>query len=615
MCGIVGIKLFHREPEKSDRNFVESVLDSQSHRGPDFQSVQELGRTVLGHNRLAILDLNPRSNQPFFDPSGRFGLVFNGEIYNYPELKNGLLQKGIEFSTSSDTEVLLYYLMEHGEKGIADLDGCFSFAFMDGETDELILARDPMGVNPLLFSMEEDRICFSSELWPFMKWFPQRNISVEALNFFFQYTYVPAPLTMLEGVQKLLPGHYLKVQKNNFDLVNYFQPATGMKSQLSYHEACVRLKQLVEDAVLKRMEADVPLGTFLSGGLDSSIVSGIAAHFRDGVQTYSIGFSESSFFDESDYAKAVAVHIESQHHAIQLSSQEVQNSMKSVLNSFDEPFGDSSAIAMFFLSKYARKGLTVCLSGDGADELFAGYNKHKAYAQIINKDLKGKLVGWIPPVFKGNRNSRMANKWRQIQRFKELSQLKWPESYWYLARFNSHHQLKRLLLDFKAVQGKAFGTGSLGDMLLTDQHFVLPNDMLKKVDIMSMRHSLEVRVPFLDKAVVHFANSIPDSFKIRKGQTKAILRDAFHDLLPPEIFERSKKGFEVPLSDWLLASWSEIVEAKWFDQEYIKQQGIFDVIEVKRLETEFLAHKIPDQATLMWCYLVFQQWFSNFKGI
>jgi asparagine synthase (glutamine-hydrolysing) len=614
MCGILGIKLFNREPEKSDRNLVEAVLTTQLHRGPDFQQVMITGNAVLGHNRLAILDLNPRSNQPFTDRSQRYSLVFNGEIYNYGDLKNRLLSKGVEFSTASDTEVLLYHLIENGVEGITELDGCFAFAFYDKLEDELILARDPMGINPLLFSIEDERICFASELWPFASWVQNKSISKEALSYFFQYTYIPAPLTILEGVQKLMPGHYLKIKQRNLDIVQYFNPEAEKLYQKSYDEACQELKVLLENAVIKRMEAHVPLGTFLSGGLDSSIVSAIAAKFRDGLQTYSVGFSDYRYFDESAYAGEVAKYIGSSHHPIQLSKDVVKQQLKEVLQTFDEPFGDSSAIAMYFLSQYVTKDLTVCLSGDGADELFAGYNKHKAFHKLNSKSFSKRIIHVVPSLKKGSRNSKLANKWRQINKFKELTKLGWPANYWYLASFNEVDKIKTILPDFNPVQGKIRGAGSLSDVLLNDQYFVLPNDMLKKVDLMSMRHSLEVRVPFLDKEVVKFANSLPENFKLRNGKTKAILRDTFGNDLPESIFKRGKQGFEVPLEEWVKECWTDLVDERWFDEGYLKEQGIFNPSGIRNLKHQFLQTKSSDQTTLVWCYLVFQQWFSNFEA-
>ena len=612
MCGIIGIKFFNTSPEKSDQDWVNEVLTMQQHRGPDFSASTILGKTVLGHNRLAIVDINSRSNQPFYDASKRYCIVYNGEIYNYPELKNDLLAKGYVFATSSDTEVLLYHLIEYGADGINALNGCFAFGFYDSKEDELLLARDHMGINPLLFSVEENSVVFASELWPFSKLAKPRTISESALNHYFRFTYIPAPKTIFNEVQKLLPGHYVQVKGKFMDVVKYWSPENNEKFNGDYASAKRELKSTLETAIISRLEADVPVGTFLSGGLDSSIVSAVSANFKSSLHTFSVGFLESEYFDESRYANLVAQHIGSQHNSIRLSNDLVVDGFQDVLNSFDEPFGDSSAIAMYFLSQGAKEKLTVCLSGDGADELFAGYNKHRAFVKSNSKGLASKVIKQIPSLGKGSRSSRFQNRVRQLNNFKRLLTKSGIEKYWFLAAFIEEEQRKKLLkhcLNNPPIEHVS--VENLNDFLLLDQQFVLPNDMLKKVDLMSMRHSLEVRTPFLDKNVVKFANSLPEQFKLSGGKTKRILKDAFLGDLPNEIFSRGKKGFEVPLELWLKSSWNAIVKEEWFDVNYVSEQNLFDPKYVNELKAEFLGNKGGQLTTLIWCYIVFQSWYSN----
>lgn len=612
MCGIIGIKFFNTSPEKSDQDWVNEVLTMQQHRGPDFSYSVITGNAVLGHNRLAIVDLNSRSNQPFFDVSKRYSIVYNGEIYNYHELKNDLLKKGYVFNTSSDTEVLLYHLIEYGAEGINELNGCFAFGFYDSRDDELILARDHMGINPLLFSIEEDKVVFASELWPFSKLSEPRTISHKALNDYFRFTYISAPQTIFNEVQKLLPGHYVTIKGKFLDVVKYWSPANDVKFEGDVEEAKSELRSRLEHAIISRLEADVPVGTFLSGGVDSSIVSAVSANFKSDLHTFSVGFLESEYFDESDFAHQVAAHIKSNHHAIRLSSNIVVDELKSVLDSFDEPFGDSSAIAMYFLAKGAKEKLTVCLSGDGADELFAGYNKHRAFEKSNSKGLLTKIVKGIPSFGKGSRSTRFQNRLRQLNNFKVLLSQNGSEKYWFLATFIEDEYRNKLVLHPILESPKsAFHIETLNDFLLLDQQFVLPNDMLKKVDVMSMRHSLEVRTPFLDKHVVKFANSLPEEFKLYKGQTKRILKEAFSDALPKQIVNRSKKGFEVPLEVWLKKAWNDITKSEWFDSVYLKEQNLFHAKYVLKLKQEFLEKKGGHLTTLIWCYIVFQSWYAN----
>ena len=615
MCGIIGIKLFSKIVDESAIKTVEKSLQNQQHRGPDASGIFHDDRVVLGHNRLSIIDKKERSNQPMTDATNRFQLIFNGEIYNYPELKNDLLKKGVRFHTSSDTEVLLYFLIEYGTSKIKDLNGCFAFAFYDSQEDELILARDKMGINPLLFALTDEGVYFASELWFFRNLNRFKKINQEALRQFFTYSYIAAPNTILEGVQKLKPGHLLRIKGKYCDLEAYWENKLD-KIKLPKTKSAIlkETKSRIEDAVIKRLAADVPLGTFLSGGVDSSIVSAIAADFRDNLTTFSVGFSDSPFKDESQYAQEVAQHIGSLHHPIMLSKEKVVKELPSVLDAMDEPFGDSSAVAMYFLAKETKKSLTVALSGDGADELFGGYNKHTAYLKSQHLGvLKKTALGWFAQLGKGNRGSKKGELLRKINKFNTLANLPSREKYSFLAQFVEEPTVHALLKSHSSSNGLnlSLADQSLNTFLLRDQDFVLQGDMLKKVDLMSMRHSLEVRTPFLDEHVVDWANSLPQELKNDGKNSKIILKEAFKDLLPASIFERKKQGFEIPLKGWILASWSEITQENWFNEDYLVEQDIFNAKFVKEMKRQFMSGDPKDWATLIWLYIVFQHWYAK----
>lgn len=614
MCGIVGIKKFQGAPSRADEMRIENALPTQKHRGPDHAGQVTTGCTVLGHNRLAIIDTKERSNQPFTDPTGRYTLIYNGEIYNYQELKNGLLKKDYSFQTSSDTEVLLYHLMDQGAEGIKSLNGCFAFAFYDKEEDELLLARDRMGINPVLFAIQDERLSFASELTAFQWLLDECSVDHKALSAYFRFTYVPAPRTMLNEVQKLLPGHYLKLKGSDFDIINYVDDTVEELNTTDYDELKLQLREKVERAVISRLNADVPLGTFLSGGVDSSIVSAIAADFKTELATFSVGFEEDEFYDESQYANRVAEHIGSKHHAITLSNEQVRKELPEIIKKIDEPFADSSAIAMFFLTQKANQHLTVCLSGDGADELFAGYNKHTAF---LRSKKPGLLLSIATKLVGNNENSGrsswLANKVRQLKKFKQLGKLQWPDNYWFLASFTSPERISSLLLRKEVDLPKLDSNESLNAFLKMDQQFVLPNDMLKKVDMMSMLNSLEVRVPFLDVDVVSFANALPDNVKNDGKVSKKILRDAFSDLLPSEVFTRSKIGFEVPLTKWVVQGWDKITQKEWFEKDYIRKQGLFKPEGVEQLRNQVQGKQPGESAIQMWAYIVFQNWYSRWS--
>lgn len=615
MCGIVGIKLFNDFIKKNHIDAVEKGLLDQQHRGPDANGIFHDEKVVLGHNRLSIIDKKKRSNQPMTDESGRYQLIFNGEIYNYADLKNNLLRKEIHFKTSSDTEVLLYHLIEKGTEGINDLDGCFSFAFYDSKEDELILARDHNGINPLLFSLTDDGVYFSSELW-FYSYLPGYDkINHQALNEFFQFTYIAAPNTILQGVQKLLPGHYLHVKGKYCDLKDYRTSDNGETINKS-NNLIAYGKRIIEDAVIKRLAADVPLGTFLSGGIDSSIVSAIASEYKSNLNTFSIGFKDSPYHDESKYAQMVAREIGSYHHPIMLEKNEVVQDLPKVLASMDEPFADSSAIAMYFLAKKTKEHVTVSLSGDGADELLGGYNKHNAFLKSKSNPMILGLAARVSNILPdGDRNSFFGNRVRQLQRYYHLSNLNWPENYWYLASFLDAKDRETLLLNHQMKMTKEvdLNDSSLDAFLRLDQDFVLQGDMLKKVDLMSMRHSLEVRTPFLDKEVVKFCNALPTHLKHNGKEGKVFLKEAFKDRLPENIFTRKKQGFEVPLMLWLKSAWTELVDESWFENNYIVEQDIFNAKFVNQEKQKFFSKNAGESPIFIWSYIVFQFWYQRWK--
>lgn len=613
MCGIAGIKLLNTEATISHADRLAEVLYLQDHRGPDHRSVLHKNKAVFGHNRLAIIDLNERSHQPFSDPSGRYMLSFNGEIYNFRELKNALFSDGYRFSTDSDTEVLLYLLMQKGKAALEDLRGCFAFAFYDSATDHLLLARDRMGINPLLFAVQSDGVYFSSELPLLLKLGVPFKVSQPALSAYFTYSYVPGRMTMVENVQRLLPGHYLEVKGGQIDLKAYWYPKDNEPAPETYDLAVRRVRETVREAVRSQLEADVPLGTFLSGGVDSSIVSAVAREHFEELQTFSIAFEGNDLLDEGPYAQRVAKQLGTRHHEIRLNEQVVLGEFEDVLASFDEPFADSSAIAMYFLSKETGAHLKVALSGDGADELFGGYNKHTAFlkAQRI-PSWQRKAIGPVMRFSGGHREGKISNQLRRIGKMGELLKYDWPDQYQYLAAMVGLDVPDALLQHphpFSVDLPKT--TASLNDFLLLDQLLVLPGDMLKKTDLMSMRHSLEVRTPFMDKDVVRLANRLPADWKNDRKTGKRVLKDAFRDDLPEEVFRRPKHGFEVPVHQWLTASETIFHHRHWQDTAYLEAQGLFRPEQVQDCFRQLKQKQSSKTATIAWAYIVFQHWYDR----
>ncbi|MBK9191998.1 MAG: asparagine synthase (glutamine-hydrolyzing) [Crocinitomicaceae bacterium] len=380
MCGILGI---WARNQKGQNDFLKlpHALKKIQHRGPDFQSTKICSNVAFGHTRLSIVDLSNAANQPFTDVTGKYHLIFNGEIYNHADLRKKAIEKGAKFRTVSDTEVLLNLLIEKGEKALDYINGFFAFVFYNEDKNEIIAARDRMGIKPLLYSVTGDAVYFSSELKPLLEFEISKDIDQTALEYYFAYTYIPAPFSILSSVKKMMPGEWMKISDGVIEKGNYFRINDRPAFDGSFDLAKNQLSDHLNNSVRLRLLADVPLGCFLSGGLDSSIISAIAKQQKEDLNTFSVGF-DHPYFNESDFAEQMAKHIGTKHHRIQFSKNQFTQVIPDFLNSLDEPFADSSSIAVYLLSQQTKKHVTVALSGDGADELFGGYRKHLAETKI-----------------------------------------------------------------------------------------------------------------------------------------------------------------------------------------------------------------------------------------
>lgn len=615
MCGIAGIKLFNSRPTISHETNLRDAIGLQAHRGPDSTNVVTRGSCVFGHNRLAVIDTNSRSDQPFVSNDGNFALVFNGEIYNYRQLRSQLEAKGYVFDTRSDTEVLLNLLIDEGKNALKKLTGCFAFCFYDIRENKLLLARDTMGIKPLLYWLADDRLCFASELSVLRKLGAPMEIDRTSLSACFQYSYIPGERTILKSVKRLLPGHYLELGQTAE--TGEYRMLIDPDVQVSTFEQSVdRTRRLVENAVVSQLAADVPLGTFLSGGIDSSIVTLIASRHVGNLDTFSISFSENTLLDEGKQAAKTAKALGTNHHEITLDRKAVIADLDTILDSFDEPFADSSAIAMYFLSRETRKGLTVALSGDGADELFGGYSKYAAFirAQHISF-LQKTVVAALSNFGKGDREGKLSNLLRKANKLNDFLRLDAPENLNLLASMIDYRFPEELLQDFErySLYSKADASG-LNQFLLADQRTVLPGDMLRKTDSMSMRHSLEVRTPFLDEHLIASVNALPAEWKNDGKRNKILLREAFGNELPAEIFQRPKHGFEVPLTDWLKELDPLNTYPHFFTADFVSGQQLFNFTAVKKMISDFNAGD-KSFAQSLWAYLCFQKWYQRHQTL
>jgi asparagine synthase (glutamine-hydrolysing) len=625
MCGITGGFALKSE----GRQFLNRIQNANAcirHRGPDGDGVFLNDTAALGHRRLSIIDTSSAADQPMFSKDQRFCMVFNGEIFNYKELQEKYFPNH-SFRTTSDTEVFLELFIKLGTECFVELRGFFVAAIYDSDREEMFVVRDRFGKKPLHFYESNEVVLFSSELKSLLSFGISKELVKEVLPYYFQFNYLPQPLSFIKGVKKLKPGHYLKIKKEGIEQVAYFTLAVQENEygSLTYEAAKTKLHQLLDKATNLRLISDVPLGSFLSGGIDSSVIVGLASRHKQKLKTFSVGYKDNPFFDETYYAELVAKKFNTEHTTFRLGNDDFLEHIDNVLDAIDEPFADSSAIPTYILSKYTREQVTVALSGDGGDEVFAGYNKHEAEWNMMQTSLKKNLVKGLRPLWKllpKSRNNKLTNTFRQLHRFAEGANLTPTERYWRWASITTKEQSKQLFasalqpsLGVSANASDLFpltiSGNDLNEVLLADMQMVLVGDMLVKVDMMSMANSLEIRSPFLDQEVVNFAFGLPAHYKIDGKLKKKIVQDTFRDLLPSELYNRPKKGFDIPLLDWFRKElWSKINDDLLSDI-FIKEQQLFDLTTIQQLKRKLHSKNPEDSHETIWALVVFQHWWKK----
>jgi asparagine synthase (glutamine-hydrolysing) len=512
------------------------------------------------------------------------------------------------------------------------LRGFFAAALFDQREDRLVLARDRFGKKPLLFYQDKDCLCFASEMKALLAMGIPKKVDWNLLPVYLQLNYIPQPHSLVEHVQKLQPGCYLSVTGSGVQLKEYYtlrlQPEKY--AVFSYETAQEKLVQLMDQAVQLRLIADVPLGAFLSGGIDSSVIVALASQHTRGLRTFSIGYKDHPYFDETAYANLVAKKFNTQHTVFALSNRDFLEHVHQVLDYIDEPFADSSAIPVYILSRYTRGYVTVALSGDGGDEVFAGYNKHAAEWRMRNGGLLNTAVKAAYPVLSllpKSRNNKFTNTFRQLHRFAQGARISAADRYWQWASFTTPPQSlgllhSRIQKKISAAQLATLRSGYISqikgrdfnEVLLADMRLVLLSDMLVKVDLMSMANSLEIRSPFLDQEVVDFAFGLPSEYKIDKRMKKKILQDAFRKHLPAELYNRPKKGFEIPLLDWFRKELWSLINDDLLNDRFVEEQEIFDARNVRQLKQQLRSSNPGDSHATVWALLVFQHWWKRYMA-
>ena len=640
MCGICGkLKIDGRPVEEDLLRKMASVL---SHRGPDDDGVYLSSKQKaqsskvnvgLGHRRLSIIDLSEAGRQPMSNEDKTVWMVFNGEIYNFQSLRSELEGKGHYFSSHTDCEVVIHLYEEDGIEGVKRLTGMFAFAIWDEKSNKLFLCRDRLGIKPLVYYWNEKTLTFASEIKGVLQ-DPDvtREIDWDALELYLTFNSITAPYTIFRNVKKLRPGHILVFSKGKIEEKEFWNIDRSLQIETDGDDDFTTMKdrlfKVIEGAVKERMIADVPLGAFLSGGIDSSIIVGLMArNSSKPVKTYSIGYKDMPMFDETAYAREVAAFHKTDHHEFRLGAEDIIGAIPEVLHSFDEPFADSSAIPSFIVSRETARNVKVALSGDGGDELFAGYRMYAGEAwrsryQKIPSFIRKKIM---EPVLLALPESRDHKLLEHIRRLKKFLRGAGKESL--AERFFAWNEIFSKDLRESIFAGSANANNDLGNkilserlnetdaddinrMLYADVKESLPADMLKKVDAMSMLNSLEVRVPFLDHRVCELAFSINGRWKIKNGKGKYILLETFKDILPESLHNRPKWGFEMPISKWLKSDLRYLID-EYLSRDQIVRQGIFDYNVIKNLINNLVSNRF-DTSWQVWNLIVFQVWYSNY---
>lgn len=637
MCGINGI--INSSSDKDLNAIIHKMNDSIYHRGPDDEGIyiSPNNKVGLGMRRLSIIDLVSGS-QPMYSSDKKVSIVFNGEIYNYKQVKEILLEKGVKFYTESDTEVILRGYEYWGKSVLEHLNGMFAFAIHDQNNSKVLIARDRFGEKPIYYTHSGDYFCWGSELKSIKISLQtidsptKLSISKPALNLYFALTYIPAPYSIYENIYKLESGCLMEVDTESLELkkIRYWDSidkADADTSFLTYDTAKGKVKELLYDSVEKRIIADVPVGVFLSGGVDSSIVTAIMANHLGGekVKSFSIGYT-SKGFDESVKAESVAKHLKTEHQTFIIDLSAASQDIDRVLLNYDEPFADSSAIPTFWVSKMARKYVKVALTGDGGDEVFGGYNKYLMnyyagmYQNIVPSIFHEKITEVLNLLLKSKKTSRNSRKAKILKTLNAIGNNNFENMINIISLGFQQNLLRKVLkptyyiehftkLYAQPIYDEASNLTLLKQFLYLDKNVSLDGDMLTKVDRASMFVSLECRAPFLDHRLIEFTNNLPDNYLIKGRNKKRILKDAFEDMLPSGLFRLPKKGFELPLGDWLKSTMRQKL-IDFAQKDFLIAQNIFNYQEVNTLLNEHFS-SINDHSSKLWTFYCFQLWYSQ----
>lgn len=620
MCGICGY--FHDRRVKNE--VLYDMNQTINYRGPDDEGYYydttfsgfEVG---LAQKRLSIIELSELGHQPMKSIDENVVVVFNGEIYNYREIKEELLKNGFTFKSNSDTEVIVYAYQMWGINCISRFIGMFAIAIYDKNDSSLYLVRDRLGVKPLYYYWDNKNIVFGSELKPIMKYpYFKKNINVNAVHLYLHHHYITAPQTIFQHTYKVEAGQIVKYRLGNIEKSVYWSIKNAYEkredlSKIDEREAIYGLKSKLEDSVKLRMISDVPVGAFLSGGIDSSLVASVMQSLSSKpIQTFTIGFDEDSY-NEANYAKKISAYLGTNHHEEYFSINKAKNFINKIPELYDEPFADSSQLPMMLVSQMARKNVTVSLSGDAGDELFCGYKRYDKVLELKKYSFLSKLTN---PLLKSNIVSKSvlnSNASRRLIKFANLSDdnsIINADYLTYVQLFNNITN-SSIDIDSKYFELLHLATNIQEKHMLQDLATYLPDDILTKVDRASMYSSLEARTPLLDHRFVEYALALPHNLKFKNGEKKYILKRLLSEYIPSDYFSRPKMGFSIPVYKWLRTDLRFLVEDA-FEIDFLRRQNIFNMSMMDVIYKNFKLGIDPYYDNLTWAIVVFQMWYKAY---
>jgi asparagine synthase (glutamine-hydrolysing) len=607
MCGITGIV---NRRAKVELDQLTKMTELIVHRGPDAQGayINENKTCGLGHRRLSVLDLSDAANQPMHSKCGNYSLVYNGELYNFCDLKSSLENEGVQFTTSSDTEVVLEAFIAWGPKCVDRFNGMFTFAVWNEEKEDLYIFRDRLGIKPIYYAWDEETLYFSSELKSIAPFIDQKDWDEMAIQHYFRVGYVPAPNTIYKSVRKLEEGAYIHCEKADFSIKKYWvlEERIEKKTLSDENEAKIEYHDLLKSSVKMRLQSDVPFGVFLSGGIDSSTVAAVAQSISDQpISTFSIGFEEASF-DESQYAKKVADHLGTNHHEFRLSHKDIQDLITEIPNWYDEPFADASALPTYLVSKMASEKVKMVLTGDGGDEQFMGYGMYTWADRLTTL----KTPRWL--IKKVLSASSKINHKRASQYFDFKQDEHLPSHIFSVDQgMFSAKQLNRYFKFTEEYAPLLLGKANRSLLVSEQQSFYdlkyyLPGDLLTKVDRATMQNSLEARVPLLDHRLVEFSLNLDEKLKRKDGDSKYLLKQVLYEYVPASFFDRPKWGFGIPLNLWLSNELKPLLD-QYVNAEVLGKHSFYKVDEIMELKKQYLEGKTYLYNQL-WLVIMFNMW-------